>query len=159
MRCSETKNQDTSQDAEKGNQMKACTPNKKRDAKRNLNGESNIVGLFRRTRKGEKLSINGEDWGVEGKNGSDYYEVRVGADGIMYCNCMDYKIRGHKSNRNGGNYMCKHVRAFLTHITGMINRNEAMDSECIIYKPKVALAYASKFSADIAAGSKVSYAA
>jgi len=140
--------------------MKACKPNKKRDSKRDRNGESNIVGLFRRTRKGQTLSINGENWGVEGKNGSDYYEIRVGADGVMYCNCMDYKIRGFKSNRNnGGNYICKHVRAFLNHIVGMVNRGEAMDSECIIYKPAVALAYADRFSAELATKAKVSYAA
>jgi hypothetical protein len=141
--------------------MKACTPNKKRDSKKNLYGESNIVALWRRTRKGQKLVIDGTAWGVEGRNGSDYYEIRVGADGILYCSCKDYQIRGHKSNRAnaGTNYLCKHVRAFLNHVRRMIDDGVAQDSECVLYKPEVALAYVGKLGAAAAAGQKVARAA
>lgn len=141
--------------------MKACTPNKNRDSKKNLYGESNIVGLWRRTRKGQKLVIDGQEWGVDGRDGSDYYEIRIGADGIMYCSCMDYKIRGFKSNRanHGTNYMCKHVRAFLLHVRKMIDAGVAQDSECVLYKPEVAVACFSKLGAAAAAGQKVAYAA
>jgi len=141
--------------------MNSCTPNKKRDAARNLNGESNIVALYRRTRKGQKLMINDVAWGVEGKNGSDYYEIRLGADGILYCSCMDYKVRGHKSNRAnpGTNYLCKHVRAFLNHVVKMIDEGVAMDSECVLYKAEVAAEYAAKFGIAARAGVKVAKAA
>lgn len=141
--------------------MKSCKPNEKRDSKRNRMGESNIVALWRRTRKGQYLAIEGATVGVEGRNGSDYYEIRVGSDGIMYCSCMDYSIRGHKSNRAnpGSNYLCKHVRAFLNHVVKMINGNVAQDSECVLYKAEVALAYAVKFGAAAAAGQSVVRAA
>lgn len=137
--------------------MERCNPNKNRDSKKNLYGESNIVALWRRTRKGQKLVINDVEWGVDGRNGSDYYEVRMGADGVLYCNCMDYKIRGFKSNRAnpGTNYMCKHVRAFLNHVVKMINDGTAQDSECVLYKPEVAIACVSRLGAAAAAGQKV----
>jgi hypothetical protein len=141
--------------------MKRCKPNQKRDSKRNLFGESNIVALWRRTRKGEFLNIDGKDWGVEGRNGSDYYEIRLGADGVLYCSCPDYNFRGHKSNKAnpGTNYLCKHVRAFLNHVVKMINGDVAMDSECVLYKPEVAVAYVAKLGAAAAAGQKVARAA
>ena len=137
--------------------MKRCKPNQKVDSKRNLNGESNVVALWRRTRKGQKLVVNGEEQGVDGRNGSDYYEIRVGSDGVLYCNCMDYKIRGFKSNRvnPGTNYMCKHVRAFLAHVVGMINEKVAQDTDCVLYKPEVALQFYIKLGAAAEAGRKV----
>jgi len=137
--------------------MKRCTPNQKIDSKRNLDGESNVVALWRRTRKGQKLVVNGEEQGGLGINGSDYYEIRVGADGVMYCSCGDYKFRGFKSNKAnpGTNYMCKHVRAFLGHVVGMINGKVAQDSECVLYKPDVALTHYIKLGEAAEAGRKV----
>ena len=132
-----------------------CTPNPKRAAKKSRNGNPNVVALWRRTRKGQKLAVWGEEVGGFGKNGSDYYEIRVGADGTIYCSCPDYRFRGFKSNHaTGGTYICKHVRAFLAHVIGMINRGEAMDSECVLYQQDVALRYAMEFAPAIAAGLK-----
>jgi hypothetical protein len=126
--------------------MKRCKPNKRRERRFDRQGNPNVVALWRRTRKGQRLAFDGREWGVEGRNGSDYYEIRVGDDGILYCSCPDYRFRGFKSNlRTGGNYLCKHVRAFLSHVTGMIEAGIAMDAECVLYQPEVALAYAGRF--------------
>jgi len=136
--------------------MKACRPNKKRERRFDRAGRPNVVALWRRTRKGQKLVIDGTSWGVEGRNGSDYYEIRAGADGVIYCSCMDYAVRGHKSNRAnpGTNYLCKHVRAFLAHVVGMVDAGVAMDAECVLYQPETAMAYAGRLGG-VAATSKV----
>ncbi|MBN2258375.1 MAG: SWIM zinc finger family protein [Anaerolineaceae bacterium] len=62
----------------------------------------------------------------------------MGSDGVLYCSCPDYQFRGHKANRaTGGNYICKHVRAFLVRASRMIVAGVAMDSEVIIYNQAV----------------------
>lgn len=138
--------------------MATCNVNK-RDSKklRNRNGDVNLVARFRRTRKGQKLVVNGTAWGVEGRNGSDYYEIRIGSDGVLYCNCPDYNFRGHKSNHSnpGTNYMCKHVRAYLVHAVKMISNGISMDSEVIIYNEVITNAAIESIGREAAAGNKV----
>ena len=138
--------------------MSTCQINKRDAAKlRNANGDANLVARFRRTRKGQKLVVNGVEWGVTGRNGSDYYEIRIGTDGVLYCSCPDYKIRGHKSNRvnPGTNYMCKHVRAYLVHASKMISNDVAMDSEAIIYNEQITVAAIERIGREAVAGYKV----
>ena len=131
-----------------------------RDAKqfRDIDGEPNLVARFRRTRKGEVIEVDGVPWGGEGKDGSDYYAIRLGGDGVMYCSCPDYKFRGHASNHKtpGTNYMCKHVRLFLIHAVDMVANGVAMDSECIIYNAAVTEVAIERLGAAAAAGQKIS---
>lgn len=118
----------------------SCKINKRDEVKmRNRDGHTNLVARFRRTRKGQVLSApDGTTWGGEGVDGSDYYSIRIGSDGVLYCSCPDYNFRGHKANRaTGQNYICKHIRVFLMHAAGMINRGIFLDSECIIYNESV----------------------
>lgn len=134
---------------------------KKSDAvrNRNRNGDVNLVARFRRTRKGQLLTdVNGNQWGVEGRDGSDYYSIRIGSDGILYCSCPDYKFRGHNSNKvTGGNYICKHVRCYLQHAVRMLEEGVAMDSECIIYNETVTRAAIVALHAAAEAGMKSGY--
>ena len=136
----------------------ACQVNK-RDARimRNLDGNVNLIARYRRTRKGQFLTdVNGREWGVEGVDGSDYYSIRIGSDGILYCSCPDYQYRGHRSNKvNGGNYICKHIRCFLQHAVGMLEVGISMDSECIIYNEAVTHAAIVKLYAASVAGVKI----
>ena len=135
-----------------------CNINKT-DAKkfRNKAGDTNLVARYRRTRKGQVLNVNGKDWGGLGKNGSDYYEIRIGSDGVMYCSCPDYKFRGNKSNRQnpGTNYMCKHVRAYLCHASNMIQNGVAMDSEAIIYNEGITAIAIARLGHEAADGQKI----
>lgn len=124
--------------------MHAANPNAKKAALKDRKGNPNIVALFRRTRKGQRLVVGGKAVGVEGRDGSDYYEIRLGADGVLYCACGDYKGRGHKWNREnpGRHYACKHIGALLEHFAGMVDRGVSVDSEAVIYRPEVLLAEA-----------------
>jgi hypothetical protein len=132
--------------------MHACKPNSKRDASKDRNGNSNIVALFRRTRKGQKQIASGQELGVEGVNGSDYYEIRLGSDGVLYCSCPDYKFRGHRWNReHASHYACKHIVVALEHFGTMAQRGISMDSEMIVYKPEVLVAEAARLAAAAAA--------
>lgn len=135
-----------------------CKINKADAAKkRNRNGQTNLVARYRRTRKGEKLTVNGEKWGVDGRDGSDYYSIQLGSDGVLYCSCADYKFHGHKSNRMspGTNYMCKHIRAYLIRATTMIAQGVSMDSEAIIYNEPVTVAAIVRLGHDAHQGRKV----
>jgi hypothetical protein len=132
--------------------LHACKPNAKRDAKKDRSGNSNIVALYRRTRKGQYQHVNGQDLGVAGVNGSDYYEIRIGVDGVLYCSCPDYKFRGHKWNRtHESHYACKHIAAALAHFATMAQRGISMDSEMIVYKPEALVAEAVRIAAAAAA--------
>ena len=132
--------------------LHACQPNAKRDAKKDRNGQSNIVALYRRTRKGQYQEVGGRTLGGEGVNGSDYYEIRIGVDGVLYCSCPDYKFRGHKWNRtHESHYACKHIAAALAHFAGMAQRGISIDSEMIVYKPEVLVAEAMRIAAAAAA--------
>ena len=136
----------------------ACKINKKNSkTKRNLNGQTNLVARYRRTRKGQTLEVEGRHWGSVGIDGSDYYTIQLGADGVLYCSCMDYKIRGHKSNRAnpGTNYMCKHVRAYLVRAAKMIDAGVSMDSETIIYNEEVTVAAIELLGNEAKQGQKV----
>lgn len=137
--------------------MATCKINKRDAVKiRNRNGDANLIARYRRTRKGQILTdVEGKTWGVEGKDGSDYYEIRVGVNGILYCSCPDYRFRGHKANKaTGGNYICKHVRCFLQHAVEMLEWEVAMDSECIIYNETVTRAAIVALYAPAVAGDK-----
>jgi len=135
--------------------LHSCKPNSKRDASKDRNGQSNIVALFRRTRKGQKQVASGQELGVEGVNGSDYYEIRIGVDGVLYCSCPDYKFRGHRWNReHASHYACKHIVVALEHFATMAQRGVAMDSEMIVYRPEVLVAEAARLSAAAAAASE-----
>lgn len=138
--------------------MATCKVNS-RDSKklRNRNGDVNLVARFRRTRKGQVLNVGHGDWGVQGRNGSDYYEIRIGSDGVLYCSCPDYAIRGHKSNylNPGTNYMCKHVRAYLVHAVRMMREGVAMDSEAIIYNAQITEAAIERMGDAAVAGNKI----
>jgi hypothetical protein len=132
--------------------LHACQPNAKRDAKKDRNGNSNIVALYRRTRKGQKQVVGGQELGVEGVNGSDYYEIRIGVDDVLYCSCPDYKFRGHRWNReHASHYACKHIAAAMAHFVGMTQRGISVDSEMIVYKPEVLVSEAMRIAAAAAA--------
>jgi len=145
--------------AEKELKMTTTCNIKKTDSQkfRNREGNVNLVARFRRTRKGQKLNVGHGNWGVDGKDGSDYYSIQIGADGVLYCNCPDYKIRGHKSNRvnPGTNYMCKHVRAYLVVASKMISEGVSMNSEAIIYNAQVTEAAIELLGNEAARGQKV----
>ncbi len=106
-------------------------------SKKDRSGKTNLVARFRRTRKGEVLKVNGTAIGGTGIDGSDYYALRLGADNVLYCECPDYKFRGHKYNKQRGfgqpAYKCKHVVAALDHAVAMIQKGVNMDSEMIVY--------------------------
>jgi len=59
------------------------------------------------------------------------HEVRVGADGVIYCTCPSWKFqKNHPSNR-----VCKHTQAALSRMTlGGVPANEAAQ-----YTPPVAI--------------------
>jgi hypothetical protein len=136
----------------------SCKINKRDQVEiRDIDGNPNLVGRYRRTRKGKKIVVDGVEIGGEGKNGSSYYDIRLGADGILYCSCDYYFFRGHASNRKtpGTNYLCKHVKAYLVHAVQMISDGKSMDSECIIYNESVTTIAARKFMVAIENNEKV----
>ncbi len=65
------------------------------------NGAPNLVAKVRATRKGEHLMVNEAEVGVAGVNGNRYYNIRLAADGNLYCSCPASKFSGFKA--------CKHV--------------------------------------------------
>jgi len=141
--------------------MKTCNIKRSDRIKfRSVNGDANLIARFRRTRKGQRLKMDGREWGVKGRDGSDYYSLRIGGDGIFYCSCVDYKIRGHKSNKDnkGSNYMCKHVRAYLSMAAKMIDDGVAMNSEAIIYNEAVTVSAIERLGGYALQGQKVAFA-
>jgi len=136
----------------------ACTINKKDSIRlRDIDGNPNLIARWRKTRKGQKQVADGKKIGGEGVNGSSYYEIRLGSDGVLYCSCPDYHFRGHASNHQnpGTNYLCKHVQAYLSHADEMLEEGVDMDSECIIYNEPVTRAAIYNFAPAIVAGDKV----
>lgn len=134
----------------------SCKINKRDSKLRNRDGYANLVARYRRTRKGTVLTdVTGKSWGGEGVDGSDYYSIRIGSDGVLYCSCPDYKFRGFRANSaTGTNYICKHVRAFLARAARMIDAGVSMDSECIIYNEAVTVAAIAALGSAAAAGQK-----
>jgi hypothetical protein len=134
--------------------LHACTPNARLQSRRDRKGRVNIVALYRRTRKGERQEIYGQPLGSKGIDGSDFYELRIGADGVLYCSCADYAYRGHRWNRaHRGQtpYACKHIVAAMAHFAEMARRGVSRDSEMIVYQPEVLVAVAAQRAAAAAA--------
>lgn len=100
------------------------------DAKkfRNRDGQTNIVGRVRATRKGAK-AYGGPS---EGEDGNRFHPIRKGSDSVLYCDCPAWRFG--KADEHGIKRPCKHVRAFLVHLASVINGTApAISTDVIIY--------------------------
>jgi len=106
---------------------------------KNNRGVPNVVARVRKTRKGKKGCGT-----TAGTNGSTYYVIRLGGDGVLYCThpstrqpCPSFKFKsGLKAPATGGPPTCKHVRALLEAVVELVNSGVNKTNDMIIYNAR-----------------------
>lgn len=99
---------------------------------KNKLGECNIVARVRATRKGQH-AYSGP---CEGTDGNRYHVIRLGADGVLYCDCPSWRFS------KGPAKTCKHVRALLSTVHECVTSGENRTVDVIIYNARAILAAA-----------------
>lgn len=90
---------------------------------KNKLGECNIVARVRATRKGQH-AYGGP---CEGTDGNRYHVVRIGADGVLYCDCPSWRFS--KSSPK----TCKHIRSLVETVKACVNAGHNKTVDVIIY--------------------------
>ena len=96
---------------------------------KNRMGESNIVARVRATRKGQH-AYSGP---CEGTDGNRYHVIRIGSDGVLYCDCPAWRFAKTSPKT------CKHVRALVATVRECVARGENKTVDVIIYNARAVL--------------------
>lgn len=89
----------------------------------------NVIGKVRATRSGEKMEIEGQQVGVEGRDGRHWYDIIKGRDEVVYCSCPAWKFQ----RRPAAQRTCKHLQKFQAVLRGELDGGTGKTNEVIVY--------------------------
>ncbi len=78
-----------------------------------------MIGKVRSTRKNQKVAVNGDEIGGNGRDGRHWYDVTLHDDGTVRCSCPHWKFQRLSPSARS----CKHLVQFAAARRSGVTRN------------------------------------